>query len=113
MPLASGRRFFTEFPAGSPGLEPREECGKFCEKGHVEALLALPVAGLMTTETAKVFIEKQAAFYAKLRSLFDFAEGIDPVMTMAFTALPVIPAVRLTDMGLFDVTRFAFTTVEV
>ena len=52
-------------------------------------------------------------FYAKLRSLFDFAEGIDPVMTMAFTALPVIPAVRLTDMGLFDVTRFAFTTVEV
>ncbi|WP_423780184.1 adenine deaminase C-terminal domain-containing protein [Duodenibacillus massiliensis] len=35
------------------------------------------------------------------------------VMTMAFTALPIIPAVRLTDMGLFDVTRFAFTTVEV
>ena len=83
------------------------------KKGRVEALLALPVAGLMTTETAEVFIEKQAAFYAKLRSLFDFAEGIDPVMTMAFTALPVIPAVRLTDMGLFDVTRFAFTTVEV
>ena len=22
---------FTEFPAGSPGLEPREECGKFCD----------------------------------------------------------------------------------
>ena len=94
-------------------MSPGRNAGNSVKKGHVEALLALPVAGLMTTETAKVFIEKQAAFYAKLRSLFDFAEGIDPVMTMAFTALPVIPVVRLTDMGLFDVTRFAFTTVEV
>ena len=25
------RVLITEFPAGSPGLEPREECGKFCD----------------------------------------------------------------------------------
>ena len=29
----SAERFssLTEFPAGSPGLKPREECGKFCD----------------------------------------------------------------------------------
>ena len=30
---------FTEFPAGNPGLEPREECGKFCE-AWLDALIA-------------------------------------------------------------------------
>jgi len=31
----------------------------------------------------------------------------DPLMTMSFLALPVIPSLKLTDLGLVDVNRFA------
>ena len=33
------------------------------------------------------------------------AEGIDPFMTLSFTSLPVIPSLRLTTLGVFDVDR--------
>ena len=32
----------------------------------------------------------------------------DPLMTMAFMALPVIPSLKLTDEGLVDVDKFSF-----
>ena len=32
----------------------------------------------------------------------------DPFMTMSFLALPVIPALKLTDKGLVDVNQFEF-----
>ena len=32
----------------------------------------------------------------------------DPFITLSFLALPVIPDVRLTDMGVFDVTNMRF-----
>jgi adenine deaminase len=35
-------------------------------------------------------------------------KNIDPFMTLAFMALPVIPKLKLTDMGLFDVEKFDF-----
>jgi adenine deaminase len=37
----------------------------------------------------------------------------DPVMTLAFLALPVIPEIKLTDVGLFDVTKFEFVSLSV
>ena len=36
-----------------------------------------------------------------------------PFMALSFLALPVIPALKMTDRGLFDVERFDFTGVEV
>ena len=46
------------------------------------------------------------------RALLDAARGLgcplsDPYMAMAFLALPVIPALKLTDQGLVDVEQFA------
>ncbi len=35
-------------------------------------------------------------------------QGIDPFISLSFMALPVIPRLRITDMGMFDVERFAF-----
>jgi adenine deaminase len=34
-----------------------------------------------------------------------------PFMTLSFMALLVIPALKLSDKGLFDGTRFAFTDI--
>lgn len=55
----------------------------------------------------------------KLNALLDVAYEMgvnrqtEPFMTLAFLALPVIPDIKLTDLGLFDVTRFDFIKVSV
>ena len=38
---------------------------------------------------------------------------VEPVMTLCFMSLAVIPEIKLTDMGLFDVTTFSFVPVEI
>jgi adenine deaminase len=35
----------------------------------------------------------------------------NPFMTMSFLALPVIPELKITDMGLVDVGKFDFTSL--
>ena len=37
---------------------------------------------------------------------------IEPISTLCFMALPEIPELKITDIGLFDVTKFEFTSVE-
>jgi len=39
-------------------------------------------------------------------------QQIDPIMTLSFMSLPVIPHVKLTDEGLFDVDKFNFINME-
>ena len=41
------------------------------------------------------------------------SKDIDPFMTLCFMALPVIPALKLTDCGLFDVNAFSFTDIAI
>lgn len=37
---------------------------------------------------------------------------IEPTSTLCFMALPEIPELKITDIGLFDVTKFEFTSEE-
>lgn len=73
--------------------------------GRVVGVLPLCLAGLMSSEGGETVIEK-------IGRLVDYVHGmgvpeyIDPFITLSFMALPVIPQVRLTDMGLFDVEKF-------
>ncbi|MCF3595332.1 adenine deaminase [Rhodobacteraceae bacterium LMO-12] len=72
--------------------------------GKVLAELALPVAGLMS-------LEPYESVRASLTDLRDAAKGLgvvleEPFLQLAFLALPVIPALKITDRGLVDVTRF-------
>lgn len=67
--------------------------------GQVVADLPLPVAGLMGDQPAETVA-------AKIRALKDAAQQTgctlaDPFATLSFLALPVIPALKLTDRGLF------------
>jgi adenine deaminase len=72
----------------------------------VEGLL-LPVAGLMATESCA----EVATMYMKLDKLVKaWGSGLRaPYMTLSFMALLVIPALKLSDRGLFDGNRFEFT----
>ena len=71
--------------------------------GGCAAQVALPIAGLMSADSLeRVDRDLEAARAAALRQ--GVRPGIDPFMTLSFLALPVIPALRLTTRGVFDVT---------
>ena len=86
----------------------RESGGGICfVNGDEEKRMELPVAGLMGLGSC----EEMAASYSMLEQMVK-ANGCrlqTPFMTMSFLALPVIPALKLTDLGLFDVKKFALT----
>jgi adenine deaminase len=72
--------------------------------GRVLADLALPIAGLISPAPLK----EVAQAYTRLKSAYRTLGGElpDPFMALSFLALPVIPALKLTDLGLVDVSRF-------
>ena len=78
----------------------RSEGGVSCVDGDQEELLALPVAGLMSTEDGYVVAEKYAAIDKAAKALGSDLSA--PFMTLSFMALLVIPHVKLSDLGLFD-----------
>ncbi|MGI6366461.1 MAG: adenine deaminase [Bacillota bacterium] len=74
------------------------------EDGKVIAQLPLPIAGLMSSEPLEAVAERHSQLEYAARGL-----GIrlkSPFMVLSFLALPVIPALKLTDKGLFDVQSF-------
>ena len=74
------------------------------EGGRVLAELALPVAGLMSLEPFESVRDRLIALRAAARGLGVTLE--EPFLQLAFLCLPVIPHLKITDMGLVDVDRF-------
>jgi len=76
-------------------------------QGAVLAKLALPVAGLLSD---RPYLEVKAALASLRTAVMSVGqqEEDDPFMTLAFLALPVIPEIRITDRGLFDVKLFDY-----
>ena len=73
--------------------------------GDVLASLALPIAGLMSPAPIAATASQMDALLAAAQKLG--TSLTDPFMTLSFLALPVIPALKITDHGLVDVDRFA------
>ena len=72
--------------------------------GKVLASLALPTAGLLSDEPLEIVVNK-------LEKLEQVAANLgtvlpSPFSTLSFVALPVIPELRLTDLGIVDVNEF-------
>lgn len=81
-------------------------------KNELLGKLSLPIAGLMSEttgkETASTLNKLLEIAYTKL----SISRTIEPFMTLSFLALPVIPELKLTARGLFDVNNFCFTKLE-
>jgi adenine deaminase len=73
-------------------------------QGRLLALLPLPIAGLMSDQPADTIIRQQHALHDATRSLG--CPHADPFMPLSFMPLPVIPKLKLSDLGLVDVERF-------
>lgn len=82
-------------------------------EGIVREFLSLPVAGLMSDETMEKVAEKISAIISFVQEKLGVSGNMDPLMTLSFLALPVIPEVKLTDMGLFDVNHLRFLEIDV
>lgn len=80
--------------------------------GQVIASMPLPIAGLMSDQSGEWVEQKLTEIHEKAFSQLGIQTGVEPVMTLCFMSLPVIPEMKLTDMGLFDVTEFHFIPVE-
>lgn len=76
--------------------------------GKIE-VLELPVAGIMSAEDGYIVAEKYSKLDALAKELGTSFHS--PFMTLSFMALLVIPALKLSDKGLFDGTKFEFTEI--
>ena len=72
------------------------------ENGKIKALLELPIAGLMSDEPLTTVNEKLENAKSSAYEL-GADKSIDPFMTLSFLSLPVIPSLRITTKGVFDV----------
>lgn len=70
----------------------------------VKAELALPLAGLMSLEPFETVREDLEHLRAAARDLGCTLE--EPFLQVAFLPLPVIPHLKITDFGMFDVNKF-------
>ena len=82
-------------------------------EGEIVEFLALPVAGLMSGEDMETVAEKIFKITKYLHDKMGRNRLKDPLMTLSFLALPVIPDIKITDRGLFDVNEFSFTDINV
>lgn len=75
--------------------------------------LQLRIAGLMSDQPMEHVADRLKELLNIAYNDLGVNEQIDPFMTLSFLALPVIPDVKLTDKGLFDVVKFDFMEIEV
>ncbi|MGM0875203.1 MAG: adenine deaminase [Bacillota bacterium] len=76
----------------------------------VLASLPLEISGLMTADPFEVVNNKLKLIDQALKEI-GFKENFNPFLTLSFLALPVIPELKLTDLGLFQVKDFKHINV--
>jgi adenine deaminase len=78
-------------------------------EGRVIGLVELPIAGLMSDEKADKVSQKAATVLEGFRACGCRMDN--PNMQLSLLALVVIPELRISDLGLVDVTKFDFVPV--
>jgi adenine deaminase len=78
-------------------------------EGRVRAVVELPIGGLMSDERADAVARKAEAVLAEYRACGCRLHNAN--MQLSLLALVVIPELRLSDLGLVDVTQFKLIDV--
>ena len=82
------------------------------ENGQVIASLPLPIAGLMSDLTGEEVAARLKQLHDAAHERLGISTDIEPLMTLCFMSLIVIPELKISTCGLFDVTRFDFVPLE-
>ncbi len=80
--------------------------------GKIISVIPLMIGGLMSDLSGEELKEKLDALHAKAHAELGISENVEPVMTLTFMSLPVIPEIKLTARGLFDYNQFKFIPIE-
>ncbi|MDE7181973.1 MAG: adenine deaminase [Clostridia bacterium] len=80
------------------------------QTGEVSSL-TLDIAGLMSSRDAESLQSDSRALIEKAHAM-GVKREYEAFMSLAFLSLAVIPKVKITDKGLFDVEKFSFTDIE-
>lgn len=78
----------------------------------VLASMPMPIGGIMSDRTGACVSRQLTDLRSAAFDILGIRKDIDPIMTLCFMSLPVIPELKLTDLGLFDVTDFHFIPIE-
>lgn len=81
--------------------------------GKIVESMPMPIAGLMSDQSGEWVDKKLTSIHEKAYKELGICEDVEPVMTLCFMSLIVIPELKLTDTGLFDVSTFSFIPVEI
>lgn len=93
-------------------LEAQEGGIVVVKNGKVIANMPAPIAGLMSDQSGEWVSAKLQEIHEIAYSELGINRDVEPVMSLCFMSLIVIPSIKLTDTGLFDVTTFSFIPVE-
>lgn len=80
------------------------------KKGELIASLSLLIAGLLSDQDFRTVNQGLLKLKQELAEI-GFSGEFNPFLTLSFLTLPVIPALKLTDLGLFDVENFCHIPV--
>ncbi len=75
--------------------------------------LPMPIGGIMSDQSGKYVSEKLSELYDIAYNKLNINKQVDPVNTLCFMSLVVLPELKLTDQGLFDVNEYRFINLEV
>ena len=66
----------------------------------------------MSDQSGEWVAEQLSVLHDAAYTELQVSRDVEPIMTLCFMSLIVIPDLKLTDRGLFDVKKFEFTSVE-
>ena len=80
--------------------------------GNVLEEMPLPLGGIMSDRTGEWVDDKLKSLEEKAITELGVSAELEPLMSLCFMSLPVIPELKITDMGLFDVGSFSFISPD-
>jgi len=80
--------------------------------GRILSSLPLPIGGLMSDAPAGEVAQRLRELFALASSHYHIRGDVDAFMALSFLALPVIPSLKITARGLFDLPSFRFVSVD-
>ena len=80
--------------------------------GEIISSIPLPIGGLMSDISGEEMKIELDALHDKAHVELGISKDVEPVMTLTFMSLPVIPEIKLTARGLFDYGTFSLIPIE-
>lgn len=82
------------------------------KNGEVIENMPMPIAGIMSDKDGTWVDKKLVVIHEIAHQEMGIHRSVEPVMTLCFMSLIVIPEIKITDRGLFDVKKFDFISLE-